>query len=227
MNRKKKRVRSARPGQNAMFTGYAGIEDLRQYVSSVYGAAYQTKESVFLERVNDFPQSTFEKSANNCTLTSLTRMLLFFREYYFPTVPANAQAIYKAARRVFIDYGYDPIKVQSLKNHLQYGPWNIDNMCRDVLRSFGYAKPVVKNHYFAKKSYIVNEIRKRKPVLLNISFGDYGNHTISVVGIEVFQKDGSADRLFLAVYDGWTRRLRYLDWSEFGLTPASVTVFAS
>ncbi len=227
MTLRKKRLPSSRPGQSSSFGGYAGIEDLPLYVSDTYGEDYQLTDSIFLDRVNDFPQSIFEKSANNCTLTSLTRVLLFMREDYYPTVPANAQAIYEVVRDVFLTYGYDPKKIRSIRSRLRYGPWNIDRMCRDVLRAYGCDKPVVNNHYFFKRSSILSELRKNRPVLLNISFGDYANHTVTVVGCRIYHKEGAADRLFLAVYDGWARRLRYLDWHVFGLTPASVTVFAS
>lgn len=226
MMRNIKRAPSARPGQNLSFSGYAGIEDLPLYIRTLYGDNYRLKDKQFLTSVNDFPQSIFEKAANNCTLTSLTRLLLFFRETHFPLVPANAQAVYRAARDVFSKYGYHPVKVHSLRNRIRYGPWNIANMSRDVLKVFGYMEPIVKNHYIMKRRYIIDEIRKGKPVMLNIAFGDYSNHTVSVVGYDLYEKEGSMDRFFVAVYDGWSRRLRYIDWSVFALTPASVTVFS-
>lgn len=71
-----------------------------------------------------------------------------------------------------------------------------------------------------------NEVKKEidagRPVIMNIATGYYGNHTVTVRGYDIYRKQHTIGKIkyytyyyMIAVYDGWTSSVRYIDYNDF------------
>lgn len=210
-------------GQHKNFNGYGGIEDLARYVNSEYGSGRTESSAATIAEVESFIQAEFEKDSNNCVLTSITRVMKYYNCIGYKKIPSDVFEIYKTVQNIGIKYGYDPKKTEIIRDLFVYTPWSIDNMVKDAWKAFGYMNGDGCNGYFDKFKIIKNNIDDSAPLLLNIAFGDYKNHTVSVIGYKVYSKEGEKDKVFIQIYDGWSSTERYIDWTKMGSSPASVT----
>lgn len=210
-------------GQDKMFEGYGGIEDITRYIAAKYGSGWTETRTSAVFGIGGFTQSRLEKDANNCTLASITRVMKYYADRGYDNIPSNIEDIYEAVRRIGVKHGYDPKKTGLLRDLFIYTPWEIDNMVRETWREFGYSDGGGNNSYFEKLKTIKKNIDNSTPLLLNLTFGDYPGHTVSVTGYKVFSKKGEGDLNFIQIYDGWSETVRYIDWKGLGMIPASVT----
>lgn len=212
-------------GQGSKFSGYGGIEDTKKYVDGKYGFGWTESKAVSIPGIASFMQSEFERNSNNCTLASITRIMKYYSDRGYSDIPPDIKEIYKIVREIGVEHGYDPKKTGLLRDLFVYTPWDIDNMVKDTWKAFGYAKGDGDNDYVCKLKTIKSNINNSSPLLLNITFGDYKGHTVSVIGYKVFSKEGEKNITFVQIFDGWSDTVRYIDWKKLGITPASVTRF--
>lgn len=210
-------------GQNNKFKGYGGIEDTEKYINAYYGQEWIESRTVSVSEVENFAQSRLEKGANNCTLTSITRILKYYSDKGYKNIPSNIKDVYGVIRELGVKHGFDPKKTGLLRDLFIYTPWEIDNMVEESWKEFGYTEGYGNNSYFLKLRTIKKNIDNSNPLLLNITFGDYSGHTVSVVGYKIFTKAGQKDLNFIQIFDGWSETVRYIDWKRLGMIPASVT----
>ena len=72
---------------------------------------------------------------------------------------------------------------------------------------------------------VKREIDAGRPLLLNISSGYYGNHTVTIVGYHEYTKgEGKNKKRFLKVYDGWSKQPRYIDYEQLVAIRSASTV---
>ena len=210
-------------GQDSKFSGYGGIEDTTKYIDAKYGFGWIESLASSIPGIARFKQSELEGNSNNCTLASITRIMKYYSDRGYPQIPSDIIEIYKKVREIGIEHGYDPKKVGLLRDLFVYTPWDIDNIVRDTWKAFGYFNGGSNNSYLGKLGTIESNIDNSCPLLLNITYGDYKGHTVSVIGYKVFSKECEKNITFVQIYDGWSDAVRYIDWKMFGMTPASVT----
>ena len=61
-----------------------------------------------------------------------------------------------------------------------------------------------------------------------LAFGYYGNHTVTVVGYNEYERDYglyTQKKTFIKVYDGWTKQERYIDSSLINFGSFSTAQF--
>ena len=80
------------------------------------------------------------------------------------------------------------------------------------------------NTYTWTYSTYTTEVTNNRPALINITFGYYADHSVTLVGYRTYTKSLSTDKGFLKVYDGWTTANRYIDYASYNIsTTASIT----
>ncbi|NLB78167.1 MAG: hypothetical protein GX796_04765 [Clostridiaceae bacterium] len=210
-------------GQSCDFKGYGGIEDPERYVKWKYGQSWIESETATILKVENFTQASFETDSNNCVLASITRVMKYYNNIGYTNIPTDAIEIYKTVKNIGVKYGYDPIKTGVMRDLFIYTPWVIDDIVKDTWKAFNYTKGDGCNDYFSKLKTIKNSIDKSNPLLLNIAFGDYKNHTVSVIGFKIYSKKGLRDKVLIQIYDGWSSYVRYIDWTKLGSIPTSIT----
>lgn len=212
-------------GQMNGFSGYGGIVDTTMYVNATFGSGWIEAETVSITGIAGFAQQELEEYANNCTLASITRIMKYYSDRGYANIPSDIKEIYTEVRKIGVAHGYDPKKNSILRDLFVYTPWDIDNMVRDTWRAFGYTNGDGRNSYFLKLNTLKSNINNSNPLLLNITYGDYKGHTVSVIGYKVFSKEGEKDITLVQIFDGWSETVRYIDWKKLGIIPASVTIF--
>lgn len=210
-------------GQNEAFKGYGGIEDPVKYINAEYGPGWSLSKSSSVYGLEDFTLDVLEAKANNCTLGAITRIMKHYSEKGYTLIPNNINEIYKTVRQIGVRHGYDPFETSLFRDLFVYTPWDIDNIVRDVWLAFGYPHVLSWNAYFDKLACLIRNTDNQLPSLLNITFGDYPGHTVTVFGYRLFSKAHEFDKPFVEIYDGWSSSTRFIDWNRFGLTPANVT----
>jgi len=213
-------------GQHISFNGYGGIEYLDRYIEIEYGEGWEQKTGKYIEGIPNFKQDSFGPgNQNNCTLASITRIMKYYSDMGLNEIPSDIQDIYSTVREIGVEHGYEPGKSGLFRDLFIYTPFEIKTMVRETWNKFGYAGSKSSNYYFRKLNIIKINIDEMNPVLLNIAFGDYRGHTVTVIGYKVFGSNRvhQSDLSFVMVLDGWSEKIRYIDWKKFGLTLASVT----
>jgi hypothetical protein len=210
-------------GQDVNFSGYGGIEDLAAYLSIEYGPGWSVLSSMTIPDIDPFTQDILEPGAPNCTLVSITRVMKYHREHGFQKIASELDDIYEVVRDVGVSHGYDPGKSGILRDLFVYTPFEIDNMVHETWKRFQYLGGYGRNAYFLKWKTIMKQLGLGHPLLMNIAFGDYKGHTVTVTGYAAYVRKGSFAKRFVQVFDGWSSSIRYLDWKKLGLIPASIT----
>ncbi len=60
---------------------------------------------------------------------------------------------------------------------------------------------------------MVRNLRQNRPFLLNIAWGDYAKHTVTIIGYEVHESQAGCHR-FLVTADSWADGIRYIDYDR-------------
>lgn len=201
-------------GQDKDAYGYGGINDCIKYLEDRYGGSATLSSSKSLDMKN-FVMSTFESSANNCTLTAITRVLKYYYDKGYTKIDSSQYDIYRDVKRVAEAYGYTSTKGT--------GFTKINNIVEDVLEEYGYSKSTCKGIYaWNFSSEVKDEINAGRPVIMNIARGYYGNHTVTVCGYKIYKITkkgifGNSTKTYnmIEVYDGWSSGKRYIDYKAF------------
>lgn len=211
-------------GQDEAFSGYGGIEDPDLHCRATAGEGWVLARDVVLPTVDGFSQNRLEAGAPNCVPISLTRVLQSFSKRGYDRIPSEPEDIYPVIRRVTVRYGYDPVKSGLLRDLFVYTPFSIGRMATEVWQEFGYGRGEGKNRYVGKLRHLLHQLDNNMPALLNLAFGDYPSHTLTVAGYRIYSHPDKRSRVYLRVYDGWSPKPRYIDWTRVRWVPSSVTI---
>jgi len=162
---------------------------------------WETIEEVILPQMPSFTQNELEMGVGNCSLASMVRLLGYFRNAEGAPFPDDT-ALYQAVKRAAAKRGY-----QAAGRGTPF--YNIAGILSAVLSEYGYPG-TGKSRYVWSFSGVKKTIDAGLPVIFNIAFGHYKNHTVTVVGYKIVT-DGIEKKKLLAVYDGWTKNIRYID----------------
>ena len=102
-------------------------------------------------------------------------------------------------------------------------PTKINNIIDDVLEDYGYSKSYSKGIYvWTFSGQVKKEIDNKRPVVMNIVRGYYGNHSVTVCGYSIYKSKhklliGSYTKThnMICTYDGWKSTRRYIDYEAF------------
>ena len=187
-------------------TGYGGIYDSFAYVNDKYQNGWSSKRWGTLEpNVPRFVMNRFQRNANNCTLTAITRIFAYHRNIYGKSNIPDNMTLYNDIKTIAEKYGYS--------DEDGLGPTKINNVLNDAIEKYGY-EGKGRSIYIWNFDTVRTEIDAGRPLLLNIASGYYENHTVTVVGYSEFEKNGQTKK-FLKVYDGWVDGNRYIDYDKF------------
>lgn len=220
MNSSKKNI-----GQDNTFQYYGEVENVCEYVSSTYGEGWVESESSFIRNTDSFFEDELERDNLNGTITSISRIMKYYRNIGYLSIPENLNEIYEVIHDIGLKHNNSPAKSNIIRELFVFSSGPFDNMVRDVWKVFGYTKGSVINIYYGKLKMIIKSINTLNPVLLNITVGASKSHTVTVLGYTIFSKAGARDKIFVKIFDVLNNIERYIDWTKFGKIPASVTRF--
>ena len=173
------------------------------YLVKDWDESWQVQKCVSLRsKMPDFLMREMEAGVGNCTLTAITRVLAYYRETENMTeIPANEQ-IYQDVKEIAQKHRY--------KEHKSGTPFiKIDNIVNALLQKYGcHGKS--QSVYLWDYHTVVGEIDAGRPMLFNIAFGDYENHTVTVIGYTEIRRWHEKKRL-IEVHDGWSKEPHYID----------------
>lgn|GEM_PF-1305023 len=205
-------------GQAPDAYGYGGITDPVKYLKDRYGAKTVILiEGPYVLSVQNRSQSALNnslpddlKGKGTCSLTAIAMFMDYFRaERGYSNIESNIYVLYEYIVR---------------NSSLLFGgtnPFKIDNYVTNCFNYYGYSNVRGHTDNTNKISKIKSEIDEGRPVIMSLSQGYYGNHTIVIRGYSVYQvtKKGflgigttTTNYLMLNVADGWgTSGTVYLD----------------
>ena len=204
---------SKRPAK-ARFKGqlqsYAVGPDVAAYLGSRYDGSWSC---VARREIRDAGEALlmddFRPGIGCCSITALTYVFDYYRRVnLMRTIPADLPELFAAVEAQAIHHGYSLAKGRT-------NPLRIGSIVRKTWRQFnmrGFGHSVL----FPTAASLIQMIDNNQPALLNIAFGFYRRHTVALVGYQIWQSTGSGrprNRLFLKVFDGWSRSERLIDFT--------------
>lgn len=170
-----------------------------------------TANTKLLDYVGNWLQTDYERTGGigspsgngveNCTLSSLSNILIYFSANGFTKVPLDRLSIYRTVRAEAVKLGYTNTDGISVTKH--------NNLVDAVWKAFGYSDGSGTNDYLWDFYSVKSKIDINRPVMLGCASGQYYNHTIAVRGYTNY-KYGSTTYMFLVVRDNWNSGDRYI-----------------
>lgn len=187
---------------------YAIGPDLPAYIADRYGAGWTLAMDRQISRHGEpLLMDDFRPGVGCCSITALTYVLDFHQRKNPQIVfPGTIESLFTTIEREAAHHGY------SLSRG-RMNPLRIGSVVRAVWRNLGYTAHS-RSILLVGRKVLMDEIDQDRPLLMNIAFGYYRRHTVTLVGYQVWQKKiGSKirERVFLKVLDGWTRAERFID----------------
>ena len=203
-----------------VFTNYGGIIDTDMFVKATWGDGYKMKEEKTIEGISNITQEVLESRAGNCALTSITKVLKYFGDYLgYTNIPPSLVNVYKDVREIAEKEGYRPDGKGLIYDLVDFPAGDIPIVINKSWEKFGYAGEIAANSDILfttddnNFNIIKNEIDKKRPMLLNIAFGDYPGHTVTVVGYKTYENsETNVEKKYIKIYDNWSDQYRYIDW---------------
>ena len=153
-----------------------------------------------------------EGGVKNCSTAAITRVFAYYRGLGVKRIPDDAQ-LYREIKKAAQARGYT--------GRRGTGFTKIDDIINDMLVSYGLSGKA-KSIYIWDFNTVKKEIDSNKPLILNIAFGKYADHTVTVVGYREFKEKRKRRVRILRIYDGWSRGVSELGFNKLGI--ASFTV---
>ena len=149
---------------------------------------------------------------NNCTLTSLYNIMVYYRSKGYSKIPDKQSKLYSIIKKQASNLGYDYKKSRGLpvtkNNNFVTNTWQ---------KGFGYSSGSGSNNYLWKSSTAINLIDNSKPFMFSIASGVYYDHTVTVYGYKIYKNKRTGKKYtFLMIRDGWSSGVRYLAWENTG-----------
>lgn len=191
-------------GTDTNATGYGGIYNIPTYLSSRYKATVSSSSGKVISMQN-FTMADLSKGGI-CVPAAVTRILLYWRSKGWTKIPANRGDVYRRVLAIAKNHGWTSSD----------GVWPtaVDNIAQEALRYYGYKGSTGSNVYVWNFNTVKSEATAGRPVIMNIARGYYGNHSVTANGWRTYATNKKSYN-FVAVYDGWARGQRYIDYGAF------------
>ena len=198
---------------------YGKIYDLNNYILEKYGDL-ELKENKRKSLSENIEYNISGKNGDkDCLIVAIATVIKFHSKSGMNLLPENYSEIYEVVKN-----SAKRLKAYPLPLIGGTTPFLADNVVRKTLKYFGIKNYSSRNYYgFNWKSskrkikIMIEELNNENPFILNISYGDYGRHTVTVIGYRVYKDKEENDFLFLELADGWVGKSRYLDLSTFNV----------
>lgn len=188
--------------------GYVIADSVDTYLAERYGGMWSQHHQASVTPpfitllINDL-----HHGRGGCSLTALTSVFAWMRDRFgLFNLPESTNDLFEKISLTAAGHGYK-------SENGRTNPLRIANIIRRIWNVFTYS-----GH---GHSWIMASPRKATrlidsdlPCLLNIAFGHYKFHTVTVTGYEQWRQKNACrqrQRLLLNIYDGWTKKARYLD----------------
>lgn len=203
---------------------YGRIFNLEEYISKNYGERNLTELDSFTLSDRISYHIAGHKGPSDCLLVSMSTIFEFHRTNGNDRIPESYDLIYESVREQAMRIKAYPVPIKGGTT-----PLFADNIARRVLKIFGIFDYKVRNSYgfywgnsSKKMSMIMEELKNERPFTMNISFGDYGSHSVTAIGYKIFVDKEGGIYFFIELADGWFPYSRYIDLSKFNVI-ASMT----
>ncbi len=196
------------------------ISDPVTYLKNMFGQSnsYTLYSSKNLSNVGNWLQKDYEttdgvgattgSSVNNCTLSSVANIMLYYSANGYSKIPLDRIKIYNSFRQRAVLLGYNPTDGISVTY--------ADDLVGEAFKSFGYTDGSGSNNYAWSFAVTEANINNGRPSLFNLASNPYYNHTVAVKGYVIY-KNGTSSYHFFTVRDNWNYGDRYISDQEFYL----------
>ncbi|NCA99030.1 MAG: hypothetical protein EOM70_06600 [Clostridia bacterium] len=192
--------------------GYVLAKPDESCLNTRFGGDWQWVRDVNLP-ANDRPllMNDFRPGIGCCTITALTAAFRHIRQQgESSTIPDDTPALFDQIESIAARHGYRPKRGRT-------NPLRIGSIVRHLFR-FYHLKGRAGSTLCLSAAKICHELDHGRPVLLNLAFGFYRRHTVTVVGYQIWQdlsnQTKNHQRIFWQVNDGWNQEIRFIDhWS--------------
>lgn len=199
---------------NKKYYEYEVIDYLYGYIKDNYNGANLLEEKTI--ELENFIQNDFSSKNKNCSLVAITRIIKYYSAN-IDIIPKNEQEIFSQVFNIALSYGFNEIT----GTH----PTKIDNIISDYFNEYNI-KVESKGHYFPNfYNPLKSEIDNNRPLVMNIAFGKYSNHSVTITGYKIFKYKGMKIK-FIELFDGWTKKHSYIDYNVFAHSLFSVNVYS-
>lgn len=196
----------------------AGVSeaDQRAYLTSRYGSEWHPVSGTSLPSpFTALLMDDFRPGIGCCTLTALTAIFAYFQQ----TQAGQDDPPQKATQGSHTDL-FARVEKQAVRHGYsltrgRVNPLRIAGLIRSIWHSLGLPG-TAHSRYWLNKRLILRELDAGRPALLNIAFGPYRRHTVTLFGYACWQetnRDQPRTRLLLQVADGWNREPRWIDYT--------------
>ncbi len=228
----------SQPSSNGAENNYAGvITNPTSYLKNRFGQSntytVNNSRTKKLDYVGNWLMQDYESTngvnvagaqVNNCTLSSLANILIYWSINGCTKVPLDKVAIYSKVRTEAVKLGYNPTDGISVTKN--------NNLVTNVWAAFGYTNGSGTDDYgwggqSSMFDKFITEINAGRPVIFSLASRPYYNHTIAVRGYTSYVLSGVGSYDFLVVHDNWNSGDCYISDQEgyFGcmtrITPPS------
>ncbi len=189
-------------------SGYVVEKTIDAYLAERYGGGWAMLQS---SAVSPPPPPLLIRSIRQghggCSLTALTSVFSWLRQTRnLSRLPDNPEKLYETISRTATGHGFRPGSGRT-------NPFRLASIIRRIWRQTSVSGNG-RSYIMAGWRRMVRLIEHNLPYLLNIAFGHYGFHTVTVTGCQLWQRKAAGRkgrRLLLQVQDGWSVTPRYLD----------------
>lgn len=196
--------------QRPSYLAGSSLTACKAYLASRYGGNWQMTETATLPgSFEALLMDDYRPGIGCCTLTALTA--IFHYHQLRAAGKATAEdplALFSQIESQAVQHGYSLTRGR-------VNPLRMDGLVRSIWRSQGHIG-VTKSVYWPSQKLIIRELQAGRPMLLNIAFGPYHRHTVTLTGFETWQttdRPRPQNRLLLQVADGWSREYRWIDYT--------------
>ena len=192
---------------------YEVITNLEEYIDRTYpGAEVVEMKSL---KVPEFIQSDFGDGKNNCTLVSILRVFMYHRDK-FNILPESENALYDSIKEAADTYFFNVFRGTL--------PVTISKIIKKSAEDYELDIKT-KGHYNGNfYNPVKREIDQRRPLLMNIGFGKYKSHTVTICGYTTLKYRGMNINI-LEVYDNWSSYKRFIDYSYLSHSLKSLNAY--
>lgn len=143
---------------------------------------------------------------NNCTLTALYNVMLYYRKQGYSKIPSTNSTLYSKIKTQASELSYNYNKNIGLSvTH------NDDLVKNTWKKGFNYSTGSGSNNYLWTASDLTKAIDNGRPYLFSIASGIYYDHTVTVYGYKIYKNTRTnKSYTFLLIYDGWSNSTRFL-----------------
>lgn len=188
--------------------GYVVERSIDRYLAERYGGDWAAQVPLL---ISPAPPALLirdiRKGRGGCSLTALTSLFTWLRQTGITmALPEAPDALYDTISQIAAGHGFRPASGRT-------NPFRLASIIRRIWHRIGQPGSG-RSYLMAGPRRMERLIRQNHPYLMNIAFGHYGFHTITVTGCQLWQRKAAgrkSRRLLLQVQDGWSATPRYLD----------------